>query len=262
MIASAQSIKEEGTEHVARLWEVDPSGKGDSRLVAGSVEGDSDPAFAADGTLLFLSARENADGKGVSLWALSERGAARRIAHHPGGVFAFTSAAHADAVAYTADLLPGAADTETYAAARREREDAMVTAALYEETATSAWSAALGPDEPHTFVLRSDRPAVIAGSQGPAGTADVALSPDGSLVACTRAATGRAPDTNTVVVADAATGMHRRTFSRPGHQYYAWRSRPTARPWSASASARRHTTANGTSRSSRSTWTPAKRPTF
>ncbi|MEU1012476.1 prolyl oligopeptidase family serine peptidase [Streptomyces sp. NPDC005890] len=48
----------------------------------------------------------------------------------------------------------------------------------------------------------------------------MALSPDGSLVAYTRAATGRAPDTNTVVIADAATGAERRTFSRPGHQYY------------------------------------------
>ncbi|WP_342746375.1 S9 family peptidase [Streptomyces monashensis] len=227
MIASVQSVNEEGSGHVARFWEVDPHGKGDSRPVVGCVEGDFAPAFAADGTLLFLSGRENADPIGenpdshdVSLWALSERGEARQIVRHPGGISAFTSAATADVLAYTADLVPGTADIETYAAARREHERAMVTAALYEQTAASAWSAALGPDEPHTFVLRSGGPAVITGSQGLAGTGDAALSPDGSLVAYTQAATGWAPDTNTVVVTDTATGMQQRTFSRPGHQYY------------------------------------------
>ncbi|MFJ4585484.1 S9 family peptidase [Streptomyces echinatus] len=227
LIASVQSINEEGSEHVTRFWEVDPCGEGDSRLVVGSMEGDFAPAFAADGTLLFLSGRENADSTGekpnshdVSLWALSERGEARQIAHHPGGISAFTSAANADVVAYTADLLPGTADIETYAAARRERERARVTAALYEETAAAVWSATLGPDEPHTFVLHSSGPVVIAGSQGLEGSADAALSPDGSLVAYTRPATGQAPDTNTVIVADAATGMQQRCFSRPGHQYY------------------------------------------
>ncbi|MET9921185.1 S9 family peptidase [Streptomyces sp. NPDC006435] len=227
LIALVYSSNEEGTEHVTRLWEIDPSGRREHRLVAGSAEGDFAPAFAADGTLLFLSGRENtdpageeSDSRGVSLWALPECGEARQIARHPGGIHAFVSAANADTVAYTADLLPDAADIETYTAARRERERAMVTAALYEETAASVWSAALGPDEPHTFVLRSDGHAVIAGSQGLEGTADAALSPDGSLVAYTRAGTGRAPDTNTVVVADTTTGTHRHTFSRPGHQYY------------------------------------------
>ncbi|MEU6587867.1 S9 family peptidase [Streptomyces sp. NPDC046881] len=225
MIASVQSVNEEGTGRVATLWEVDPSGESESRRLAGSVEGDSDPAFAADGTLLFLSGREGGDATGEepgtdSLWALSESGEARRIARHPGGIYAFTVAAHADAVAYTGDLLPDAADMATYAAFRREREEAMVTAALYEETTAGAWGAALGPDEPHTFVLRSGGTGVSAGSQGLAGDADVALSPDGSLVAYTRAATGRVPDTNTVVIADAATGARRRAFSRPGHQYY------------------------------------------
>ncbi|MFG3015852.1 alpha/beta fold hydrolase [Streptomyces cinerochromogenes] len=225
LVLTVYSVNDEGTGHDSALWEIDPSGQGESRLVARSVEGDFAPAFAADGTLLFLSDRPVSDsagdaGTGTSLWASPESGEAKRIVRHPGGISAFTVAARADTIAYTADLLPGTADTESYAASLRERENAMVTAALYEETTTGVWSAALGPDEPHTFVLRSDGPAVNAGSQGLTGDADVALSPDGSLVAYTRAATGRAPDTNTVVVADAATGVRRRVFSRPGHQYY------------------------------------------
>jgi dipeptidyl aminopeptidase/acylaminoacyl peptidase len=49
----------------------------------------------------------------------------------------------------------------------------------------------------------------------------MALSPDGSLVAYTRAPTSTAPSTNVLVIADASTGAERRTFSRPGHQYHA-----------------------------------------
>ncbi|MFJ1625706.1 alpha/beta fold hydrolase [Streptomyces sp. NPDC088190] len=227
LIASVRSINDAGTRHVWKLWEIDPAGEGDSRLVAGTVQGDFAPTFAADGTLLVLSERENTDStgeegdsQGVSLWALPEHGEAKQIAHHPGGMADFTVARNADTIAYTADLLPGTADAETYAESRREREDAMVNAVLYGDVAACGSGAALGPDEPHTFVQRSGGAPVNAGSQGLEGAGDMALSPDGSLVAYTRSATGQAPNTNSVVVADAATGVRQSTFSRPGHQYY------------------------------------------
>ncbi|MBC9728090.1 S9 family peptidase [Streptomyces sp. TRM68367] len=226
LIASVQIIDDEGTRFVSGLWEVDPSGERESRPVGRSVPGDFAPAFAADGTLLFLSGRENTDSaaeksesRGVGLWALPDLGEARQIAHHPGDISAFAVAKDARTVAYTADLLPGAVNAEAYAELRRERESAMVNAVLY-ETTTYAFGAGLGPDGPHTFVLHSDGAPVNAGSQGLPGTGDMALSPDGSMVAYTRAATGRTPDTNVVVVADAATGVECHTFSRPGQQYY------------------------------------------
>ncbi|MEU3527936.1 S9 family peptidase [Streptomyces sp. NPDC038707] len=226
LIAEVRSVDDEGTRHVPRLWEVDPSGARDSRPVAGSLPGDHAPAFAADGTLLFLGEREGADsaddkgeGQGTALWALPEGGTAERIAGHPEGIWAFTAAARdAGTVAYTAELLPGATDAGTHAARLRER--AGIDAILYEETVAHIWRTAPGPGEPHTFVLRRGGAPVNAGGQGLAGSGDVVLSPDGSLVACVRAANDLAPDTNVVVVADAATGTGRRTFSRPGHQYY------------------------------------------
>ncbi|WP_324611974.1 S9 family peptidase [Streptomyces sp. NRRL B-3648] len=227
LIASVQIINNLGTRYVSRLCEVDPSGEHESRPVARSVQGDFAPAFAADGTLLFLSGRESTDpaakkseSQGVGLWALPEDGEATQIAHHPGDISAFAVAKDARTVAYTADLLPGAVTAEAYADRRRERESAMVNAVLYEATTTPALGIGLGPDEPHTFVQHTDGAPVNAGSQGLAGTGDMALSPNGSLVAYTRAATGRAPDTNVVVIADAATGVERHTFSRPGQQYY------------------------------------------
>jgi dipeptidyl aminopeptidase/acylaminoacyl peptidase len=227
LVASVQIINDQGTGYVSMLCDVDCSGERESRPVARSVRGDFAPAFAANGTLLFLSGREDtgsaaekSESQGVGLWALPEGGEARQIAHHPGGISAFAVAKDARTVAYTADLLPGAVNAKAYAALRRERESAMVNAVLYEATATCAFGAGRGPDEPHTFVLHADGAPVNAGRQGLAGIGDMALSPDGSLVAYTRAATGRAPDTNVVVVADAATGVERQTFSCPGQQYY------------------------------------------
>ncbi|WKX11550.1 S9 family peptidase [Streptomyces sp. NL15-2K] len=222
LIASGQVINAEGTRYVSRLWEVDPAGERESRVVGESAQGEFGAAFGGDGRLLFLSAREDGgSSQGVALWALSERGEVEQVARHPGGISAFAVAKGADVLAYTAALLPGAADAETHAGLRHDRESAMVSAVLYEGGPVRAWGTDLGPGEPHTFVLRrSDGVPVDAGSQGLAGSGDVALSPDGSLVVYTRAATGRAPDANVVVVADVATGAECRTFSRPGHQYY------------------------------------------
>ncbi|MER6287057.1 S9 family peptidase [Streptomyces sviceus] len=222
LILSVRALDEEGTRYASELWEVDPAGERDPRRVPGSRQGDSAPAFAADGTLLFLSDRESGESDeepGPSLWSLTDGGEAERITHQPGGTTAFTAAARADALACTAALLPGAADLRTHADLLRRRRRAGVSAVLYEVT-SGGEGGELGPAEPHTFVLGRDVPPVDAGGQGLEGAGDMALSPDGSLVAYTRAPTAATPDTNTVVIADAATGVPRATFSRSGHQYY------------------------------------------
>lgn len=220
LILSVGALDDEGTRYVSELWEVDPTGERDPRPVTGSVQGDSAPVFAADGTLTVLSTRGTDDPPGAGVWTLSANGEAERIAHHPGGTTAFTIAARSRALAYTAGLLPGAADARTHGDLLQQRQRSGVTAILYEATPTRAGGVDLGPAEPHTFVLRGDAPPVDAGGQGLAGTGDMALSADGTAVAYTRAPTSTAPDTNVVVMADAATGVERRTFSRPGHQYY------------------------------------------
>jgi dipeptidyl aminopeptidase/acylaminoacyl peptidase len=201
---------------------VDPAGEKDPRRVPGSRQGDSAPAFSADGNLLFLADRgsgESGEEPGPSVWSLPARGEAERIAHHPGGTMAFTAAARADALAWTAALLPGAADAGTHADLLGRRRRAGVSAVLH-EVAPADDGVELGPAEPHTFVRTRDAEPVDAGGQGLEGAGDVALSPDGTLVAYTRSPTVAAPDTNTVVTADARTGVRRQTLSRPGHQYY------------------------------------------
>jgi dipeptidyl aminopeptidase/acylaminoacyl peptidase len=220
LVASVRTLDDEGSRYVPELWEVDPAGEREPRLVTGSRQGDFAPTFAADGTLLFLADRDPQDPPGAALWALSVNGEAERIAHHPGGATAFTAASRARTLAFTAALLPGVEDVDTHAALLHERDRARVTAVLHEATPTRAGGVDLGPAEPHTFVLRGDARPIDAGRQGLAGAGDMALAPDGSVVAYTRAPTSTAPDTNVVVIADASTGEERRTFSRPGHQYY------------------------------------------
>lgn len=219
LILSVQALADEGSRYVPELWEMDPAGERDPRRVPGSQQGDCAPAFAADGTLLFLSDRETGESDelpGPSLWSLSESGEAERIAHHPGGITAFTAAARSGSLACAAALLPGAADARTHADLLRRRRSAGVSAVLYE----ASDGVDLGPAEPHTFVLGRDTPPVDAGGQGLDGAGDMALSPDGSVVAYTRAPASATPDTNTVVIADATTGEQRHVLSRPGHLYY------------------------------------------
>jgi dipeptidyl aminopeptidase/acylaminoacyl peptidase len=89
LIALAQTINHEGTGYTPGLWEVDLSGAREMRLVAESAQGAFAPAFAADGTLLFLSGRELPDYSetesvswGPSLRALSEQGEVELVARH------------------------------------------------------------------------------------------------------------------------------------------------------------------------------------
>ncbi|MFJ2742782.1 S9 family peptidase [Streptomyces sp. NPDC087440] len=231
LVAAVQSLNTEGTAYVSGLWDVDPAGEREPLRLTRSVKGESAPKFAADGTLHFLSGRENTDaaaekgeGKdGATLWALPERGEARRIARHPGGISGYALAARTDAFVYSGSLLPGAADAEAHAKLTKAREEAKVTAILYEGGPTRFWDHDLGPGEQHAFVrgLAEDAAPVDAGGQGAVDEGGVALSPDGTRVAYGRFVRGRVPNENrsAVVVADAATGAELHVVDRPGFQY-------------------------------------------
>lgn len=237
LIAAVQHLNAEGTAYVSGLWELDPAGEREPRRLTRSAKGESAPAFAPDGTLLFLSGRENTDsaaepdekGLGATLWSLPERGEAERVAQHPGGIAGFAVARDSGALAYTASLLPGAGNADEHAKLVKERAEAKVTAILFESGPTRYWDSDIGPAESHTFVRRygspdaADAAPVDAGGQGPVGQADAALSPDGTKVAHTRRVIGRVPgeSRDTVVVADAATGEELHVVDRAGHEYSA-----------------------------------------
>ncbi|MFE4857140.1 prolyl oligopeptidase family serine peptidase [Streptomyces sp. NPDC056670] len=233
LVAAVQSLNAEGDAYVSGLWELDPAGAREPRRLTWSRKGESAPAFAPDGTLYFLSGRTDSDpataeetDEGSAVWALPESGEAALTARHPGGIAGFCLARDADTLAYTAGLLPGAADAAAHAKLRKDRADAKVTAILYESGPTRYWDSDLGPDEPHTFVRRAREAhgsPVDAGGQGSVSQAETALSPDGTRVAHTRFLIGPVPDRNrtVVVIADAATGEQLRVIDRDGFLYSA-----------------------------------------
>ncbi|MGW1864891.1 S9 family peptidase [Streptomyces mauvecolor] len=231
LVAAVQSLNAEGNGYVSALWDIDPAGVREPRRLTRSRKGESAPAFASDGTLCFLSGREDTDPaaardseEGSGVWALPESGEASLIARHPGGIAGFSLARDTGTLAYTAGLLPGAADAEAHGKLLKDRADARVTAILYEAGLTRFWDSDLGPDEPHTFVRRArdeHGSPVDAGGQGFVSEDATALSPDGTRVAHTRFVDGGVPDRNrtVVVVADAATGEELRVVDRDGYQY-------------------------------------------
>ncbi|MFD7169666.1 prolyl oligopeptidase family serine peptidase [Streptomyces violascens] len=231
LVAAVQSLNAEGNGHVSGLWDIDPAGMREPHRLTRSRKGESAPAFASDGTLCFLSGREDTDPaaakdseEGSGVWALPERGEASLIARHPGGIAGFSLARDTGTLAYTAGLLPGAADAEAHGKLLKDRADAKVTAILYEAGLTRFWDSDLGPDEPHTFVRRTrdeHGSPVDAGGRGFVSEDAPALSPDGTRVAHTRFVDDGVPDRNrtVVVVADAATGEELRVIDQDGFLY-------------------------------------------
>jgi hypothetical protein len=156
LVAAVQTLSGDGTRFVSGLWEIDPTGERDALRLTQSDKGESGPVFGPDGTLYFLSGRAAADDdsdedEGPALWALPPRGEAVVVARHPGGIAAVTVARDSGALCHTATLLPGAADAEEHGRLRAAREDAKVTAILYEAGPTSPGSAAdaVSPTRPH-----------------------------------------------------------------------------------------------------------------
>ncbi|MFI5703601.1 prolyl oligopeptidase family serine peptidase [Streptomyces xanthochromogenes] len=232
LVAAVGTLNAEGNACVSGLWELDPASVREPRRLTRSRKGESAPAFATDGTLYFLSGRPDGDPaaveeaeEGSAVWALPEHGEAILTARHPGGIAGFCLARDTGTLAYSAGLLPGAADAAAHAKLRKDRADAKVTAILYESGPTRYWGSDLGPDEQHTFVRArgGHGSPVDAGGQGSVSETETALSPDGTRVAHTRFVHGAVPDRcrTVVVIADAATGEQLRVIDRDGFVYSA-----------------------------------------
>ncbi len=205
------------------LWEVDPEGASPARQLTRSAPGESAPAFAPDGTLLFTSARPDPDaGKDAgdpkpAVWALPAAGGeARLVLARRNGIGGVTVAADSGDVVVVASATPGAADDEADAARRDARKDAGVTAILHESYPVRFWDHDLGPAVPHAFWVG---PVPADGAEPtwrdltpdavpPDGAgSDVALSPDGRWLArAEEVAAERASRRSRLVVTDTATG--------------------------------------------------------
>jgi dipeptidyl aminopeptidase/acylaminoacyl peptidase len=165
IVAAVQGLAPDRTKFVSALWEIDPAGRRPPHRLTRSAAGESSPVFLPDGTLLFVSARPDAQagpddedgGTGgekdkPALWALPAAGGeARRIAARPGGIGGPLVAREAGAVVFTSATLPGAADGD--ADRRKQRSKAGVSAILHEGHPIRFWDHELGPDEARLFLL-------------------------------------------------------------------------------------------------------------
>jgi dipeptidyl aminopeptidase/acylaminoacyl peptidase len=212
LVLSVQTLDPDRTKWQSALWEVDPAGGRPPRRLTRSAPGESSPAFAPDGALLFTSARPdpdagsgdgNGNGNGEeprpALWALPPGGGeARRVVTRPGGIASFLVALESGDVVVASDTMVGGSAEEDEQRRRKERKDAGVSAVLHEQYPVRYWDHDLGPAAPHhLFAGRLPEEAAAGGpapevelrdltpdAVPPRGAGDAcALSPDGTLLA-------------------------------------------------------------------------------
>src|SRR4051794_593098 len=203
LAVSVQTLDPEKKKWQSAVWEVDPAGQRPAHRLTRSAPGESSPAWAPDGSLLFTSARpdpgssENGDPK-PALWVLAALGGeARPVVTRPAGISGFAIAADSGDVVVASATMPGGSDAEADEERRKKRTDAGVSAVLHEAYPVRYWDHDLGPAAPHLFwagPVPADSP---AGTPSPAvelrdltpdvapaqGGDDFTLSPDGRLLA-------------------------------------------------------------------------------
>jgi hypothetical protein len=184
------------------LWVVPADGGGAPRRLTRSAKSEAGAAFTADGDLLFVSSRPDADdadaGEAAQLWILPAAGGeARALTRLAGGVDGIAAVARdASTVVVQAPLLPGSTSLEADAVARKKRADLKVDAILHESYPVRYWDHDLGPDEPHLFALDlagalAEEPARPTTADAAAALAAEAESEDGGSAASAPAATAQ-----------------------------------------------------------------------
>ena len=181
LAASVSALSADGRTFKPSIWRI-PAGPGQPRprptRLTRSAEGEDNPAFLPDGSLVFLSARpappdgpagepgssapssgqlaapppNAAPGDGPArkraLWLLpADGGEACQLTAPPGGISRLATAAAAPLAAFTCPVLPGASGIADDAQRRKSRADAGVTAILHEAAPVRHWDHDLGPDQ-------------------------------------------------------------------------------------------------------------------
>jgi dipeptidyl aminopeptidase/acylaminoacyl peptidase len=260
LAAAVQTLSPDRKKYLTSLWRIDTQGGAPRRLTR-SAEGEANPRFLPDGSLLFTSKRPDPGsdpaskdrGDVTALWLLpSGGGEARVIATAPGGVTAAEVARDAGVVVLASPVLPaagrdGAADGNSAAddaRLRKERGEAGVTAILHESAPVRFWDHDLGPDQVRLFAVDPDR---IQEAAGPAeefnGLRDLTpepgralddeafeLTPDGTSVITGWQLWHPAGQSYAeLVMIDVATGKRRVLLSAPEYSFSGPRVSPDGR---------------------------------
>ena len=177
LAASVSALSADGRTFKPSIWRI-PADPGQARpggravRLTRSAEGEDNPAFLPDGSLIFLSTRPAPAGDPVSpaepgagqpgagqprgagpsgkraLWLLpADGGEACQLTAPPGGISRLATAAAAPLAAFTCPVLPGASGVADDGQRRKSRADAGVTAILHEAAPVRHWDHDLGPDQ-------------------------------------------------------------------------------------------------------------------
>jgi dipeptidyl aminopeptidase/acylaminoacyl peptidase len=158
-VLTVATLHKDGTAYERSLWSFRADGTGSPTRLTRSAKGESSAAFTADGGILFVSARPDAeadeDDESSQLWLLPATGGeGRPVTRLAGGVGAIAAVAEAaDRVVLSAELLPGGETLEAEAKLRALRKKKKVAAILHEAYPVRFWDHDLGPAEPHLLAL-------------------------------------------------------------------------------------------------------------
>jgi dipeptidyl aminopeptidase/acylaminoacyl peptidase len=185
LVATIGALNDDGNERINALWELDPAGADEARRLTWSKRGEGSPAFTPDGSLLFVSKREQDDDAPAALWRLPVSGEAERVVGRPGGVAAIGVAHTAGTVVIAGKALPGTVEQADDEKRRKARKDAKVAAVLHSESPVRYWDHDLGPDELRLFAVAEDGAPLRDLTPAPGRALDetrFAVTPDGSAV--------------------------------------------------------------------------------
>jgi dipeptidyl aminopeptidase/acylaminoacyl peptidase len=265
LAAAVQTLSADRKKYLTSLWRIDTEGGAPRRLTR-SAEGEANPRFLPDGSLLFTSRRPDPDarqdgqdgGEGAALWLLPAGGGeARVVAALPGGVTGAEAARETGTIVLSSPVLAaagngsagegaeGAGSAADDARLRKERRDAGVTAILHESAPIRYWDHDLGPDQVRLFALDPDQVREDAGA-GPeklAGLRDLTpepgralddeafeLTPDGTSVLTGWQLWHPAGQSYAeLVTIDVATGKRRVLLSAPEYNFSGPRVSPDGR---------------------------------
>lgn len=180
LVAAIAEYDKEANKLVSALWELDPAGDSEPRRLTHSAEGESQPVFEPDGSLLFVSSRSNDDIP--ALWRLPVTGEAAKVAGTPGGISAVQVAAGAGTVVVSTSMMPGATDAESDEQLRKARKDAGVSAILHTSSPVRMWDKELGPDETRLQVVGDPLKELTPAPGRALDEAEFVVTPDGKTV--------------------------------------------------------------------------------
>jgi len=238
LAATVASLAADRKKYISSIWRIDTAGQPPVRLTR-SAQGEAEPAFLPDGSLLFVSARpdpaakpgDDAAAEKPALWSLPPAGGeAYQVAAPPGGVAKAVTARQAQSYLMAAGVFDGSTDEAADAARRKARADADVTAILHEGGPPRFWDQDLGPD--CLRLLAGSMSAARTGAEGgrtrdltpdPGRALDeqmFCMSPDGSLaVTGWQVLESLGSLRNEVIAIDVATAEPRVLMSAPGFDF-------------------------------------------